>query len=240
MGNLSVNRTSTPAPAAAKPQASPAAKPVSDKPPLSFAPPTVAQDNTRVVTPRLTQGLSQPNMCFVDETAAPDKTTPGDVITKHGTAVALEQGVHKGAHQIMHRSATKAATAAGTKAATTAGAKAAQHAVGHAAGEALAHGAGHAVGTGAKILSRAVPAFGAGVAGYLAYKSGDAAIEAGKKGNVGAAVSYGAAALVDGAIAGVNAVGAATGVGNAISVPASLCLAVVATGFASLGAWLDD
>lgn len=232
MGNLSVNKTSTPVPAAAKPQANPTPKPASDKPALSFAPPTVAQDNTRVVMPRLQHGLSQPNMCFVEEATAPDKTTPGDVLTKHGAAVALEQGVHKGAHQIMHRSASKAATTAGTKAA--------QHAVGHAAGEAVAHGAGHAMGTGAKILSRAVPAVGAGVAGYLAYKSGDAAIEAGKKGNVGAAVSYGAAALVDGAIAGVNAVGAATGVGNAISVPASLCLAVVATGFASLGAWLDD
>lgn len=238
MGNLSVSRASASA-IQSKPQASPVAKPGTDMPAPLLSPPVVAQDNTRVVMPHLSQGLSQPHLSFVaDGPAEPadDKATPADVLKKHGAAVALEQGVHKGAHRVMHR----AATTATTKAATTAGARAAQHAVGHAAGEALAHGAGHAVGTGAKILSRAVPAVGAGVAGYLAYKSGDAAIEAGKKGNVGAAVSYGAAALVDGAIAGVNAVGAATGVGNVISVPVSLGLAVVATGFASLGAWLDE
>ncbi|MBF2054102.1 MAG: hypothetical protein IGS03_11680 [Candidatus Sericytochromatia bacterium] len=238
MANFSVSRAAAPA-TPPKPQASPPAKPRADLPAPLPLPPTVAQDNIRVVMPQLPQGLSQSSFSFVADAPAEqpeDKTTPGDVLKKHGAAVALEQVVHKGAHRVMHR----AATTATTKAATTAGARAAEHAVGHAAGEALAHGAGHAVGTGAKILSRAVPAVGAGVAGYLAYKSGDAAIEAGKKGNVGAALSYGTAAVVDGAIAGVNAFGAATGVGNVISVPVSLGLAVVATGFASLGAWLDE
>jgi len=213
-------------------------KPQADKLLPSFEQPLMPQDKTRVVLPALGQAaLHQSFTCNADSAspkqASDEKnTTPGDILKKHGVAVAAEQGVHKGAHQIMARTMAKASGTAGTRAV--------QHAAGHAVGEALAHGAGHAVGTGGRILARAVPGFGACVAGYLAYKSADHAIEAGKKGNVGAAVSYGAAATVDGVLAGINAVGAATGVGIVISTPVSLVLAGVATGLASFGAWLDD
>lgn len=162
---------------------------------------------------------------------------------------AAEHGVHHLAHRAAARAATRAAQSGATRAAEHGAVRAAEHgavraaehagvrAAEHAAGAAISHGAAYGVG---RIASVAAPGLGAAAAGYLAYKGVEHSIEAGKRGNTGAAIAFALAATVDGTTAIVNGAGAVTGAGTLISTPVSIGLGVVATGLSALGAYLDN
>lgn len=169
----------------------------------------------------------------------------GGVLGTHGVVAAAEHGTHHAIEHVVGHTATRVGEEAVARTAEHTVGRATEHVIAHAAtraaehatGEVVAHGAAH---FGARMASVAAPGVGAAAAGYLAYKSIDHAIDAGKKGNVGASLSYSLAGVVDATTAVVNAAGAVSGAGVVISTPVSLALGAVATGFAALGAYLDD